>query len=79
MTKEERQVWYGIKFIGRWKKKEITFNSFVKTYPIGDYLGDIVGNAFDDYVEHIRQIIWKQIMKKKDKVISDFYKNDIAT
>lgn len=74
MTKEERQVWYGIKFIGGWEEKEMTFNSFIKTCPIADYLEDIVGNAFNDYTEHIRQIIWKQIMKKKDRIIKDYFK-----
>lgn len=74
MTKEERRVWYGIKFIGGWEEKEMTFNSFIKTCPITDYLEDIVGNAFNDYTEHIRQIIWKQIMKKKDRIIKDYFK-----
>lgn len=74
MTKEERQVWYGIKFIGRLEEKEMTFNSFVKTYPILDYLGNIVADAFNDYIEYIRQYIWKQIMKKKDKIIKEYFK-----
>lgn len=39
-----------------------------------DYLSSIVHAAFDEYVEYIRQKIRKRVMKKKDKVIRDYFK-----
>lgn len=74
LTKEEQKVWYGTKFIGGWEEKEMTFNSFIKTCPIADYLSDIVSNAFSDLEVDISRKIWGRIEKKKDRIVKDWYK-----
>ena len=76
LTKEEKNVWYGIKFKGGWNNREMTFNSFVKTYPIPDYLDDIIINAFDDYKAYISKSIWDSIYKNKDRIIKEWYTNN---
>lgn len=74
LSKEERQVWYGEIFIGEDGRK-MTFSSYEKFFFHGfDYLSSIVHAAFDEYVEYIRQKIRKRVMKKKDKVIRDYFK-----
>lgn len=75
LTKEEKNVWYGIKFKGGWENKEMTFNSFVKTFPIPDYLDSIVENAFYDYKLYISKSIWERIYKHKDRIIKEWYTN----
>jgi len=51
-----------------------TFNSYIKNTPIADYFSDIVSHAFEEYIEDVRQTIWKKIMKNKDKIIKEYYK-----
>ena len=52
----------------------MTFNSFVKTCPIADYLSDIVENAFDDFTIDVSRKIQERIEKKKDKIIKEYFK-----
>ncbi len=74
MTKDEQKVWYGIKFMSPLNEKEVTFSSFVKTCPVSDYLSDIIEHAFDEFVEDINQTIWNRIVKKKDKILKEYFK-----
>ena len=111
LTKEERGIWCGYKFMDQDINRETTFYSFYKRNKdnfyyndIGDYPYEVVeilsspdsskeekerakqieeltifemvikGAINDHWIEDIRQTIWKQIMKKKDKIIAEWYK-----
>lgn len=75
LTKEERAVWYGLKFDSEWAGQSTTFSAYVKNCPVADYLSDIVGNAFDEYTQYVSGQIWGRIMNKKDKIIANWWRN----
>ena len=108
LTKEERSIWFGYKFLDYDTKEETTFSLFYNRN-VGGYLCDIgyvpyevletlhdenaseeereratkiqdkcffdkiMKVAVEEYwIEDIRQTIWKQVMKEKDKILRKY-------
>lgn len=108
LTKEEKQCWYGYKFMDYEIEKETTFSGFYRRNidnpiycDIGDvpyeileaidnvnltekeredalieqnkiFFDNIIKGAMDNWIEDIRQTIWKQVMKEKEKIIKEW-------
>jgi len=77
LDKEERRIFYGYTFTDSFGKKT-TFNScnkqLVTTHNGIDGFNDKMNEAVGMWIEDIRQTIWSKVMKRKKKVIKEFYK-----
>jgi len=76
LTKDERKILYGLTFKIH-NEYTTTFIGIIKRFNGFDYIDNIIEYAFDNYIEDIRQKLWKQIMNKQDKIIKIWYKKNI--
>ena len=77
LNKDERYVWYGYKFKTNLFDKDTNFSRYFHCFHISNdyngYCDTILEKAWDDLIVDVQQTIWKDINKKKDKIIKEYW------
>ncbi len=77
LNKDERYVWYGYKFNTDLLDEETCFSRYFHNFcEFDDYDGfihTILDHAWHDLIVDVQQTIWKEIYKKKDKIIKEYW------
>lgn len=83
LTKEENAIWYGYKFTDVITGKPTTFSSQfnIKKYQTTGYYDPefcfeeyVMERSFGTIVDSIREDIWNKVLKKKEKIINDWFR-----
>lgn len=77
LNKDERYVWYGYKFNTDLFDEETNFSRYFHCFGVSNdydgYCDTILEKAWDDLIVDVQQTIWKDINKKKDKIIKEYW------
>ena len=77
LNKDEQYVWYGYKFKTNLFDKDTNFSRYFHCFHISNdyngYCDTILEKAWDDLIVDVQQTIWKDINKKKDKIIKEYW------